>query len=1429
MKQFVIATTVIILFVSMIVHPLVIADPAERERLKQACMKNLDAIGKAILAYRADHKGEMPDWLSDLYPKYLQDPKLLLCPADKTKSVPNFIAAYKDPKMPCSYHYEFNPMTFLYEGGLFDINPPKDMTFKEYLTRALKYWGNLVPAVTCFHHGGFSRIDLGYDGKMRFTSLDGWPATPEAFKAVLSFFQRAIEVNPDGWEKDFSLQEIYVYFARYNRLPELRAILELPDVSSAFLRAFLEKDSNLPRDALKILAEFYQSGGKSDLAIEIYQRVIKQVPNDVETRLGLAKLYATEKNYRAARTELETALKLEPKNPKVHNLLAELDAISDASRLKKRFDQAGDPDVHYLIKLEENLSPSGQTLTSTVRKAREALGGSFGESASVTRLSHLYRTLDKSLASYSGGWKTYTTSDGLINDAVYTIAQDKRGILWIGTGKGVCTYDGERFTPFTLNEKLREASISSILIDKGEGIWFGTRGRGVFRYDGENVIHYSAEDGLAGDDVSGIIQDRNGSLWFAYNGGGIGRYDFDKLNPADFDTASPTQSKDGKTFTNFTTADGLAGNQVLKIIEDSRGALWIGTRHGVSRYGFDTPKATQPKDGKTFTNLTERDGLAGSEVFAIAEDWEGNLWFGTNQGISRYDGKKFTRFTTKDGLTVEKPIDIADIVYVSNILKDREENLWFTTWGQGVFRYDGRRFINFTTQDGLAGNSSSTVFEDREGNLWVGHSNWDGLSQFNPRGLKNYGVQDGLAGTAVYTITEDSHGNLWLATDGGVSQYDGATFTQPIAESRRVLGDVLAILADAKGHLWFGTYNRGLIRYDGKSFTHFTTLDGLVGNTIQTMMEDPKGRLWIGTNTWGTGGVSRYDGTSFTNLTVEDGLAFDIVTALTEDHHGNIWIGTRWGDGGVSRYDGNGFTNFTVEDGLVNNNVVSMMTDTQGHIWIGTESGLSKYDGTMFTTLPEFAGKSISTIIQDGRGQLWFGTANGGVIRMDGKAWTQMTTADGLPSNRVSALREDKAENIWIGTAEGLTKYTLNSTPPLIHIESIVADQVYTAPKKISLPAGTKNLRINYKAVSFITRPEAMQYFYQLEGQGGRRSRGAMGSAGASPSQWQGPTHERSVDYLNLKPGTYTFKAKAVNRDLVYSEPASVTVKVVPPFYMQAGFLLPTVSLCTIIIAALIIVLIGYVKHFRQVQTYQRAAVEELKDARKMQMSLMPESAPPFDGVEIAGKCVPANTVGGDFFDYLSLNGKIGIALADVSGKGLKAAMNAVLANGMLHEVAKMQVSCGKILSAVNADLCPRMEKGMFTALGLAIIDQDAKVIQWANAAQPYPLVKRGEQVFELKSETELPLGMMRNIAYPDSQLELQVGDITIFYTDGLIEAENKIEEMYGTERLEQVVRNMNPAIKAQEIIETILQDVTNFVGDAKQYDDMTVVVLKKI
>ncbi len=285
--------------------------------------------------------------------------------------------------------------------------------------------------------------------------------------------------------------------------------------------------------------------------------------------------------------------------------------------------------------------------------------------------------------------------------------------------------------------------------------------------------------------------------------------------------------------------------------------------------------------------------------------------------------------------------------------------------------------------------------------------------------IKYLDVEQGMNSSFVQAILEDSHGNLWFGTGGGgVSMYNGETFTHYTEKEGLSNNQVWSILEDKNGNLWFGTWGGGVCMYNGESFTHFTEKEGLSNNRIRSIMTDRFGDLWFGT--WG-GGMSRYDGEAIMHLTENEGLSNNYVQSMLEDHNGNLWFGTR--DAGVSRFDGATFTYFTEKDGLSDNNVLAILEDSQGNFWFGTrDGGVNKYDGLTFTHLTEKEGlgsNEVNSIFEDSRGNLWFSTVGAGVSMYDGKTITHFTDKQGLSNNNVNAIIEDNRGNLWFGTDYG--------------------------------------------------------------------------------------------------------------------------------------------------------------------------------------------------------------------------------------------------------------------------------------------------------------------------------------------------------------------------------------------------------------------------
>jgi len=434
--------------------------------------------------------------------------------------------------------------------------------------------------------------------------------------------------------------------------------------------------------------------------------------------------------------------------------------------------------------------------------------------------------------------------------------------------------------------------------------------------------------------------------------------------------------------------------------------------------------------------------------------------------------------------------------------------------------------------------------------------------------------------------------------------------------------------------------------------------------------------------------------------------------------------------------------------------------------------------------------------MQDKEGYIWFGTNGDGAYRYDGTNFQNITTQDGLAHNTVRQIIQDSAGNFWFATPNRVTRHTppQKKVKPRVHIIQAMADEVYENPDNIE--STTNRVTFVYKGLSFKTKSDRIKYIYKLEGQDG---------------EWNQATGENRVRYENLEAGEYLFQVKAIDRDLNYSHAAQVKLTVIPDPRN------------------------GHIARLEE-QIHQQERVEmkriyqELQDARQIQQSLLPEGSPHIAGFEIVGVSLPAREVGGDFYDYLLLADDVGIVLADVSGKSARAAMVAAMANGMLHTEVKGQSEIwglpSMILGELNVTLQPRLIRGMFIAVSLGILQPKKKRLLFSNAGIPYPVVKRGDEVWELEVNG-LPLGIVDYAEYSDLSVDLEPGDFVIFCSDGVSEATNEAGEFYGTDGLLETVQQANSSLSAQEMMDWIVKDVTEFVGDVEPSDDITIIVLR--
>jgi len=287
---------------------------------------------------------------------------------------------------------------------------------------------------------------------------------------------------------------------------------------------------------------------------------------------------------------------------------------------------------------------------------------------------------------------------------------------------------------------------------------------------------------------------------------------------------------------------------------------------------------------------------------------------------------KWTTYTTSNGLINN---------YVFAIAVDAQGNKWFGTRG-GISKFDGVNWTNYTTQDGLASNEVYSIAIDGQGNKWFGTS--FGISKFDGVKWTRYSAPNNLASNMIISIAVDLKGNIWVGTyNGGISKFDGTTWTKYYENDHL---NVFAIVIDKMGNKWFGT-DYGAFKFNDLTWTRFSRDNGLRDNAVPSIAIDVSGNQWFGTS---AGGLTKFDGTNWIHYSIGEGLFFAAKTVAI-DGLGNVWIGQNGGMGGLAKFDGTNFITYKNWDKLISNYINTIFIDDKGNKWFGTlMSGVIKLE-----------------------------------------------------------------------------------------------------------------------------------------------------------------------------------------------------------------------------------------------------------------------------------------------------------------------------------------------------------------------------------------------------------------------------------------------------------------------------------------------------
>jgi ligand-binding sensor domain-containing protein/signal transduction histidine kinase len=760
----------------------------------------------------------------------------------------------------------------------------------------------------------------------------------------------------------------------------------------------------------------------------------------------------------------------------------------------------------------------------------------------------------------------WTEKDGLPQNGVYGLMQDRLGYLWFGTQEGLVRFDGLHFTVFDRanSPEMKSSWISHLLEDEEGGMWvsYSTRGSAVARYQNGVFRAFDRSDGLRSNNVAFSHLTRDSSVWFIHGPWGV------------------TQYKNG-VMTSYGHAEGLPSDTVFAVSDDSRGNIWFATPQGIVKY-----------DRKTYTLYSNQNGLPQNRVWwinnladCIFEDSRHNIWMATNAGLVRFADGNMKTFTKSDGLLENR-------VFV--IIEDSTGTLWFVTRSginsltngiltsypspdpfgtindyavdkdndillateHGLYRFADSSYDHFGKENGLSDELCRSILTDEEGSIWIGTDS-GGLYRLREGKFVTYGKDRGLKDEITTSVLEDSKGILWLGTmTGGLAKLSGGT-TTVIDKEQGVRGRINIVREAPDGTLWFGA-DDGLHTLRNGRIARVPTAAGLDSADLRDLIFRKSGEMVVAD----LRSVFRLKDKHFEKFFPEEIQGG--ISLMVEDAQENLWIGT-YGNG-LYRYGKTGLTHFSEDQGFTGSRIYGLYPDRDGSVWIGTaENGLFRFRDNKFSQFTPQTGLfdyGVAGIIEDDVGWMWF-SGNKGVYRIKKQALDDFAsgkstsysydaygTADGMRSRETNALGHP---NLWkmkdgrivFTTVAGAAivdpaRIRINRVPPRVVIENFSADNTtQDLQSAITLPPGTGNLEFRYVGLTFIGS-DRVQYRYKLDGY---------------ETNWVNPGNRNAAFFTHLGPGDYTFHVLAANADGVWdSTGASVSFTIQPHFYESRWF-----------------------------------------------------------------------------------------------------------------------------------------------------------------------------------------------------------------------------------------------------------------------------------
>lgn len=741
---------------------------------------------------------------------------------------------------------------------------------------------------------------------------------------------------------------------------------------------------------------------------------------------------------------------------------------------------------------------------------------------------------------------------GLSNNAVTSIFQDKYGFMWFGTYEGLNRYDGYSFTVFRNRPNDTTSLINNWIVnmvqDKQGDIWVGTK-QGISVYSNStgrfSAIYYKPHNSAKLEKYSYPVNDietntsKGNVVYIASAGKGLLAKDAfsnyaiqlpfknaQGILSYNYHVQSITVDKQSRMWL-FIQGSGLClydnkNKQVLPVNDhlkysgpiqaDLSGNIWISDEQGAHRYNI-----TQ----KTFTDLTEDNGkINNNTILSLSLTSKGEMWIGTDGGgINIFN----TTTLNRKLLVPEKHKSSLTSSAVNAVYQDREGRIWIGTLRGGINILDqNKNRFRTISYDPMRANSLSSNFiisfcEDEKRNVWIGTDGqglcyWDRTKNTFTSYTHN-SIKKSLSNNNVADIQRDYLGKIWIATYGGsISQFNSETnsfTTYPCynTESNNLDRNVWVLYEDSNKDLWAGTCKDGGLYRFNRSDNRFELFDSKLKNVI-SLYEDKSGVLWAGTFS----GLIKIDtkGKKHTFYQLDHA-----VRTILEDRKGNLWVGT----------EGMGLLNFnrktgkkvcyTENEGLPNNSILNLLEDQQGYLWLSTFNGLSKFNPVT-------------------------------------RKFKNFFESDGLQSNQFNynaALKLSSGEFLF-GGIKGFNIFYPDNIKPYTALSSVLItgirinnvpfedshhtnESIYTV-KEITLPYDEAVIAVNFAVLEY-TSPAKISYAYYMEGW---------------DKGWNYVGKTQTANYSRLIEGHYKLRIKALDAEgLPDGQERIINITVLPPWY----------------------------------------------------------------------------------------------------------------------------------------------------------------------------------------------------------------------------------------------------------------------------------------